>query len=86
MGWQFGELVEGGLATIENFQVVFANRREVAADAAEDFAAVFTAKTTRYLLLQLCHADVAFALVVVERPLLLSKTWADASKRPASPS
>ncbi len=66
MGWQFGGLVEGGLDAIEDFQVVFAKCRDVAAYAAEDFAAVFTSKTTRDLLLQLRHPDVALTLVVIE--------------------
>ena len=73
MGWQTGGLIEGGLDAVEDFQVVFAKCRDVAAYAAEDFAAVFTSKTTRDLLLQLRHPDVALTLVIVERPLLLSK-------------
>lgn|GEM_PF-5511181 len=40
--------------------------RDVAADAAEEFPAVFSTKTTRNLLLQLHHPDVAFALIVIE--------------------
>ena len=67
MGWQSGGLIEGGLDAVEDFQVVFAKCRDVAAYAAEDFAAVFTSKTTRDLLLQLRHPDVALTLVIVER-------------------
>ncbi len=52
---------------VEDFQVVFAKCRDVAAYAAEDFAAVFTSKTTRDLLLQLRHPNIALALIVVER-------------------
>ena len=59
-------LGEGGLDAVEDLQVVFAKCRDVAADAAEDFTTVFTSKTTRYLLLQLRHPDVALTLVVIE--------------------
>ena len=61
--------MEGGLDAVQDFQVVFAERRDVTADSAEDFPAAFTAKTSRYLLLQFRHANVALALVVVERNL-----------------
>ena len=66
MRWQFVGLGEGRLDAVEDFQVVFVKCRDVAADAAEDFTTVFTSKTTRYLLLQLRHPDVARTLVVIE--------------------
>ena len=66
MRWQFVGLGEGRLDAVEDFQVVFVKCRDVAADAAEDFTTVFTSKTTRYLLLQLRHLDVALTLVVIE--------------------
>ena len=47
--------------------VVFWESREIAANTSEDCSALRAAKTARNLLLGLCHPDVAFAQIVVER-------------------
>ncbi len=52
--------------SIEDIQVILARRRDVAANSAEDSAAIGTSKTTRYLLLELRHPYVALALIVIE--------------------
>ena len=60
------QFLEGGLDSFEDIQVIFAQRRDIAANSAEDFTAIGTSETTRYLLLELCHPNIAISLIVVE--------------------
>ena len=85
MGWQTGGLIEGGLDAVEDFQVVFAKCRDVAAYAAEEFCRRFhlenNPRSSASALPSGCRAHLGYcrtALVVVEKGM-------DASRTPGPP-